>query len=456
MRKILLRAAMSPVLEYTEFDVVAKNLVGNNIGNMLFAASMAKTLLTPDTQIDTISTSRRYSKEEIKRFNEQYECFVIPLANAFRASFVKELGHLTDLVSKLKIPCIVAGVGIQAKLETNVEKGFSFDEDVKRFMNAILEKSALVGVRGEITGAYLKRLGYEEERHFTVIGCPSMYLFGKELPKTKESMLTEKSRVSINFKLDLSEKMHALFERSMKEIPDHYFIPQSIEELRLMYAGVPYPTKKKQKIPAYYPIQLDTELYQNNRVRSFVNVESWLGFLSEMEFSFGSRIHGNIAAILSGIPCYIFAYDNRITELAAYHQIPYMDASRINKKTNILDIYEKTDFSCIHKGQEERFFHFLDFLNQNQLEHIYDESGHAKYTIYDELRKNQTLAAPIIPFTKISVREQEQRLALYYQYQERRYERLKKEKLETESLLAVKSYTQLRKWMMAWRTKMED
>ncbi len=427
MRKVLMRAVMSPLGDNKAIEVITKNLIGDNAGNMIFAYSMFRTVMTEDTVVDNIATNRFFSKEEIDRINNEYECFIIPLANAFRVSFIKELECLTDLVKGLEIPCVVAGVGIQAKIGADMTKPFKFDEATKNFVNAILEKSSMVGVRGQITGDYLKRLGYIEDKHYTVIGCPSMYMYGKDLPKARVSGLTKNSSVSINFKIDLPQKMHDVFERSMKQIPNYHFIPQSIHELRLLYDGVPYPVKKHKVIPENYPLSLASEIYRADKILGFTNVDSWLEFLRSVDFSFGSRIHGNIAAVLAGAPCFVFAYDARIYELADYHNIPFMKVMDMNDGTNILDIYEKTDFSSVQRGHEERFMHFIDFLNTNGIQHIYDKNGDTQAIPFVEAMKALTLEPALHSFSTISIEEQEERLRLYHNFEARRYNTLKKE-----------------------------
>ena len=39
--------------------------------------------------------------------------------------------------------------------------------------------------------------------------------------------------------------------------------------------------------------------------------------------------------------------------------------------------YEKADYTAIHRGHEERFMHYLDFLHKNGLQTIYDKDGNA-------------------------------------------------------------------------------
>ena len=65
MRRILLRAGMSPLVNHNPTRVVMRNMIGNNIGNMLFQSSVSRTLLCEDTTIDTVNTVRKYSNEHI-------------------------------------------------------------------------------------------------------------------------------------------------------------------------------------------------------------------------------------------------------------------------------------------------------------------------------------------------------------------------------------------------------
>mgnify|MGYP002625442253 CR=1 FL=1 len=108
------------------------------------------------------------------------------MANAFRTTFIDELKKITELVLKLKIPTIVIGVGLKGG-KIGIERlSFDFDEAVKKFCNAVLNKSQLIGIRGEFTAEYMKALGYKENVDFQVIGCPSMYFYGEDLPAPKK------------------------------------------------------------------------------------------------------------------------------------------------------------------------------------------------------------------------------------------------------------------------------
>lgn len=416
MRRILMRAQMSPFDNFDVADIVEKNTIGNNLGNLLFPHGIARTLMTEDTEIDTVRFNKRFTSAQIQEINEKYDMLVLPFANAFRISFINELQNVTEVVRKLKIPCVVIGAGFQASLDQELSNK-QLASAVQKFVKAVLKKSDSLGLRGERTARYLKRLGFVEERDFTVIGCPSMFTFGKDLPVNDPKTLSKNSRVSMNSKISLPKNYQDFMARSAEAIPDHYYIAQVIEEISMMSAGVPLPKKFAPKPPKQFPADLTHPVYQEDRGRTFTNVVSWLHFLQQMDFSFGSRIHGNIAAILAGIPAYVLVSDQRILELVEYHHIPHSLISDITDKTTIFDLYEKADFSSIYQGHTERFLHYLDFLNRNGVSHIWDNSGDAGHVWFDDRLAQISFQPEVHSFFQVSMEEQIHRMdAAYRRY----------------------------------------
>lgn len=409
MKKILLRAGMSPLISYHPMDVIYNNMIGSNIGNMLFPYSVSRTLMREDVLIRPFNTSKIYSDAEIRRINSNYDCLVLPFANAFRISFIEDLKKVTNIVKQLDMPCIVVGVGAQAAINKKL-KNKELEAAVKDFMKAILDKSSIVGLRGEFTADYLTQLGFQAERDFTVIGCPSMYLYGKKLPEREVKELTPESNVSINSKISLSQNFHDFMYRSRSAIPNYHYVPQVIEEIRRMYVNQPYREGFVKKIPNHFPVEYDDALYREGKGISFVNVPSWLEYLSKKEFSFGSRIHGNIAAILAGTPCYVVVSDSRIKELVDYHNIPHMLEKDLKEDTSIFDLHGHADFSSIDRGHEKHFMHYLDFLSANGLETIYDENGEAAAAPFDDVISHTEFSPPVTALVTLNEKEQKQRI----------------------------------------------
>lgn len=414
MKRILMRAAVSPLDYVDPRRLTEENTIGGNQGNLLFPFSLFRTLMTEEeTRIDTIRTDRMLLPEELDRINETYDCFVIPLANAFRQDFVGELKRMTHFVSKLKIPCVVTGVGVQAGIDADMNQTFPFDREAAEFVRNILNHSSRIGVRGEMTAAYLKHLGFREEQDFTVIGCPSMYLFGRELPKPEVRELGRESAVSTNRKPPLPDIFHRFMDESMKKLPNHFFLPQNLADVELLYAGVPLSLSKHRKFPDGYPTLPSDPLFLEDRVRAFVNVPSWLDFLKTMQFSFGSRIHGNIAAVLAGTPAFIFACDARVRELAEYHKIPHMWIQNMREDTDIFSVYESTDFYTVQKGHEQRFHHYIDFLNENGLENVYDGRNMGEILPFDKKLGSIEQYPPVHSLFTRPYQEQAEILAWY-------------------------------------------
>lgn len=157
---------MDPLKVISHAEAITQDVMNENTGNMLFVHGLTRALLLDDTVLHVTKTNKNFSRADVDRINEEYDCLLIPLANAFRPNFQDELDMMTRLIKKLKIPCIVIGVGVQAKVDESVNKKFDFDDASTRFIKAVLEKSAMIGVRGEITAQYYEEAGVCRRKGF--------------------------------------------------------------------------------------------------------------------------------------------------------------------------------------------------------------------------------------------------------------------------------------------------
>ena len=375
MRKILIRTGTSPMDTPGIDAVLQKDMIGSNSGNLIYQYSVYRTLMTEGTEF----TSRYFSASNcddayMEKINSEYDCVILPLANAFRENFA--LKPLTEFINKLKIPCVVIGCGLQAKNMEQIHAGFPYDDDARNFVSAVLDHSAMLGLRGEMTAEYLKKLGFTPEQHFTVTGCPSLYTRGLALPQPRMNELNTDSRISINTCAIQPKPLHSLIARTIAEYPNYHMVFQKWDELALLRYGVPVVANSfaSKDGNAYYPRTLRHESVRNGRSIGFVNAQAWHTYMQQKDFSFGSRIHGNIVAVLNGTPAFVFTTDTRTEELCRYHNIQHMSAKQVQEGWNIRDVYEKADFASVNRGHEERFRHFVDFLNANGLEHIYSDT----------------------------------------------------------------------------------
>ena len=375
MRKVLIHAGISP-LDRPDMDAVFREqLFSSNSGNLLFQYSAFRAMMTEGTQADARFLDRgNLTDEEIERINAEYACVVLPMANNFRRDF--HFQPLTAFVRRLRIPCVVMGIGLQAFEAAQIRDGFPFDDSVRDFVSAILDHSALLGLRGEVTAEYLQHLGFAPERHFTVTGCPSMYAAGLKLPEVRHLPLDSDSPVCINYRKEQPAPLFEVMNRAMVDFPAYRLVFQRIEEMFLLRYGYPihYDYRRGKDDTGLYLRKRSDPPVRNGHAIGFANAAVWLDFMKGMRFSFGCRIHGNIAAVLAGTPALVFSIDTRTDEICHYHCIPSIHHSQMTPDTDLRDLYERTDFSSVHRGHEERFRHFVDFLNANGLDHIYRET----------------------------------------------------------------------------------
>ena len=370
MERILIRAGVAPWAEYNALDVITDKIIGNNTGNLLLV-------------------KKQITAQEI---NENYDRLILPMANAFREDFARKcLKHWTALIRQLTIPVTVTGIGIQLPYEPHLEQPREFDGAARDFIAAVLDHSASVGVRGQITYDYLKGLGFSQ---IDVTGCPSLALNGPSLPLREKQPLTPESKLCFTGSVSNPPDFKKFAVHCTERFPNTYFVPQFIDDLRLMYLGIPHPDTADSRV--LHPTNLDHPVFVEDKARFFINLPSMFAFNREMDFNYGTRIHGAIGNILCGVPSLLFPTDARIRELAEYHNIPAIPASAVTPDTDLAALYDQTDFRQVNNGHAERFWHLIDFLNENGIKTIYDDrTGTPARSLYDEKTAATSYAQPV-------------------------------------------------------------
>ena len=82
----------------------------------------------------------------------------------------------------------------------------------------------------------------------------------------------------------------------------------------------------------------------------------------KISFSFGSRIHGNIMALLSGVPAVVVGFDSRTREMAEFYDIPCIQSFDDIKPKNLYALYESLDYSKFNNSFEKKYDSFENFL----------------------------------------------------------------------------------------------
>lgn len=360
---------------------------GTNAGNMLFYTAAWRTLLTDDVELvaDGYSVERKSPRETAARINSGYDRFVIPLANAFRRSFLPQLDLLTEVVRLLDVPVSVLGVGAQFSLTARIETApAELRESVHSFVAAVLDRSPSIGVRGEFTHGFLRDLGFREEQ-IEVIGCPSLYGFGDVSSPTLRGEVTADSRLAVTYSPYLRD-IETFVQRVTTEYRNSYVVPQTVEALALMLWGEDTRYASKRELPE----NAEHALYRADRMRFFVDATTWIDTLSDRDLVVGTRIHGTIAGVLAGVPSILVAHDSRTRELAEFHSIPFLSRSAL-RHVDVVRWHENADFDSIGVAHAANVERYRRFLEEHDLEHTLGESNPR----FDRELSSVELAGPV-------------------------------------------------------------
>lgn len=419
MKRIYFRGGELPYEYVTPERALNRNYLGSNSGNLLYQYSVLKAVMTSENDVLEANYYEpfRYSAEYV---NENFDVFIIPMADAFRDSFVIELRQLTAFIKQLKIPCVVTGVGLRGPYEPDFNTvEYSFNNDVKEFMNVVLEKSAIVGVRGQITADYLSYLGFREDKDFMVIGCPSLYSYGKNL-NIRPLDNVENIRLAYQPIHNLSREVSQYMQELTNHVADWCFIGQMVQELRYVYLGAPFEHNN-----TLYPCNsCKDEAFQQKKLRFFLNATTWIEYMKNFDFCFGARMHGSIASLLGGTPALVYAYDGRMRELVDYHKLNSCTYEDL-KKYSFRELIQNCNFKPTMSIHNENFRRFCLFLKLNGLSNIYEEECNRHDGPMDNIIRKNNLYPPVTPLDYGDLSEVEDRFKRYFKELDTKIERLK-------------------------------
>lgn len=392
MTRVLVRSYQNPLALYTPESASKK--MGGNEGNLLYANGVARILSSSQNKVGYGYGTMHSANDPDKyasRINAEFDHFVLPLANSFRASFSAGLKELTEIIKRLEIPVTLVGVGAQA-LSTSFdtgdfsmartghqaslagEKAVAHNEVVRNFCEAVLERSNEIGVRGQYTKEFLESIGIPSEK-VRVIGCPSLFTWGPELRLyPKVSALSSKSRISLNFDhrvAGIDRVIDANFQRYRRLTAP----VQDSKSIRAILSGED--VHDLERVNLGTPIHTAHPMYKARKVLYYPNPWGWIESFKDQDFTFGTRLHGNIASILGGTPAHLLAHDSRTIELAEFHGIPFTRYEKDAKPPLAAELFERTDYTQFNMLQPERYENFIDFLHMNGLHTIADEGGTA-------------------------------------------------------------------------------
>lgn len=342
------------------------NAVGMNTGNLLFTNAIFDKI-----DGEKIPIGYNFNPQEI---NEKYSIVVIPAANwlCTDSRFDCFMGQLAEKIKQLRVPCVVIGLGAQAAQFDNTFAS-SLGEGCVSFVNAISERSELISVRGWFTQSILEQLGI---KNVCTTGCPS---FSNILapPRTIKNqsldlkrLLLYPTRYWIDRKFLNSNKIdNIIFKFSFAHRTGLLFQSEA-EEIAFLKGFPEFFNKRKCELLELYSCASieDLELYLINNSRVFFDLKQWVSSLVDFDFGFGTRLHGTISMLNSGLPAILAWHDSRTREAAEFANIPTVNAKEFYlTQQSIEDLYGEINIKSYTRRRHEISEIFDRFLLSNNL-----------------------------------------------------------------------------------------
>lgn len=326
-----------------------------NFGNKLWYQGIFSEVSTPENEITFYDRSR-----PIEELNDEFDMVLFPMANIFSKEFGNSLNEIADAVERFTIPVYVISCGAQAdsydELDDLVK---AVGKPSKRFISAVYNTGGQFALRGYFTAEYFKKLGFNDA---AVVGCPSLFQLGRDLKIEKKDVSLKDFKPSFNGKFTPIKPYLDRFENSV-------FYDQDIF-CDVLYNPDFFDKTAKDKDNAKKLLKYNeggvelAKLIDSNRIKLIADMWDWQdSFRKEnITFSFGSRIHGSVMPILSGVPAVVVGFDSRTKEMAELYDIPCISSFDEVKPAELYSFYEKLDYSNFNKKFAEKFDAFENFL----------------------------------------------------------------------------------------------
>jgi len=398
MDSILLRATPSPLEHVDPSEVWRLNAYHNNSGNVAFPYGLFRHLTTETTTVESDWYGARLPEPE--EVNDRYSMYILPMANDFGGHFKGEMARMTAFIERLTIPVVVVGIGGAFAIDDPFDTPKPFDGVAKDFIDAVLERSSLIGLRGEITGRYLESLGYTAEKHFRVIGDPTLYNVGPEL-RIRPFEYRSDLRIAYNMTPKAPQQALAFLNRLPESFPDATYIPQDFGDFSKVYSGMVDVTANSFRDTVdNYPNSLTHAPFRTGNLKFYLNAPSWIDDMTSYDLSIGTRIHGNVLPTHAGTPSLTLMYGSRLKELADYHHLPRVLAADVDPDARLEDLVEGVDFHEPEKHHAENFERYVSFLDENAITHSY-RSTHTDL-VFDQKLRETAPQPPITPITALT------------------------------------------------------
>jgi hypothetical protein len=342
-------------------------LTGENTGNLLIGHALRRQIAW--------SAFGEGPTPDPGAVDQKFDLIAIPAANFLFPGF--DFGWLADFIERTSLPCFVVGLGAQAP--SLRDAAIAIPEGTQRFVKVVADRSHTIGVRGEFTAAVLARLGVG---NVTITGCPSLYASLTPELKITRVPSSDALHVSVNgsrnvvahsFSAGQAAQVEAALIRLAMTHNFDYVLQNEFPEIDLLHGPVITEELREQVQAALHALGLaaiTSEYIEfiRRQGKVFFTVEDWSAFIKTRDFVLGTRFHGNVIALVHGVPAVIFAHDARTLEMCEAMKIPHLPLTAA-PIANVRSLYEETDYGEFVQHYRRMYLRYAAFFEANGIPH---------------------------------------------------------------------------------------
>lgn len=349
----------------------------SNNGNMIHAAA-ARRILSSYVEYEKPG---EWGEADIERLRSEHSHIVYVTANLLRLGVRGDHPSIKQLIAsqiplarnieRAGLPVVVFGLGSQAGLNGRPDSGIA--PETVRLLRVISDHSHKIAVRGAFTAEACTRLGIN---NIEVVGCQS--IFWHRTPKFS-SKLTEPvpgaaNKVAFNFTYGPPEA--PLINQAMSRGYD--VIGQgNIAEGELTSHGINPGIGEAAEFGWEVGTAIASGLINRQQYEHWIKAhfyqfdrpETWLAHMRRYEFSYGTRLHGNIAAMIAGVRAMWIVHDMRLKEVLNHFRLPCVEYKEVSNGVNVETLFEHADYSECIKIYPDRYRTLYEYVNGAGLPH---------------------------------------------------------------------------------------
>lgn len=340
---------------------------GSNTGNLLIGYGLRKQIAY---------TAYSYGVErDPASVDREFDLIAIPAANFIFKGL--DLGGLADFLEVNSLPIVIVGLG--AQMPSTAVSDMEIPAGTQRLLHLLSERCVEIGVRGQFTADVLAHLGI---KNVSITGCPSYYSTLTPEISLRTPEFHPFFRIAVNGSRNVyghsydpaaALSLESELLRFSQRYRHDYIYQNEFPEIEILCSENPsdqafadLSTLSKRHdlriIPEHFAAYIRTH------GRAFFDIDQWASFIQTKDLAVGTRFHGNLIALLNGVPAILWAHDSRTIEMANFMRIPYHMVDE-HDLSDIRALYEKADFAAFTSAYKTAYANYISFMEKNGVPH---------------------------------------------------------------------------------------